>query len=196
MTTDLPDLPEIPDHAYIERPDQLPALDSPIRMRILKASLEPSSVREIADALDMPVTRLYHHINLLHDAGFLDVVHTRKSGARIEKLYRIAGKSITPSPNLVDNIDDPQAAARAMVSIVLGPTQVEAEAALTARFAGKAERVDLGRTSARLTPAAARALGERIEALVREVMEGKQHSDDPEALEYSFTFALLPVQVD
>ena len=115
MTTDLPDLPAIPEEAFITDPSQFESLKSPTRIRILKLCSEPLSVRQIAELLEVPATRLYYHVNLLEDAGFLQVVHTRKSGARIEKLYRVAGETITPGPELVDNVDDVDEAAEALI---------------------------------------------------------------------------------
>ncbi|NNL98901.1 MAG: helix-turn-helix transcriptional regulator [Acidimicrobiia bacterium] len=195
MTTDLPDLPEIPDEFFIEDPSQMPALDSPLRMRILKTAYRPVSVREIAEALDVPVTRLYHHVNMLSDAGFLQVVHTRKSGARLEKLYRVAGKSIAPSPDIGLRIDDPEAVARSAASIIVGPLRVEAEVALRRRFEGDLTKVNLGRSAAMLTPTEAAELAEAIESLITDKLAGHNESDDPEAIEYTFTYALLPTQV-
>ena len=152
MTDDLPELPEIPEEAFITDPSQFESLSSPTRIRILKVCIDPSSVRQIADRLGVPPTRLYYHVNLLEDAGFLQVVHTRKSGARIEKLYRVAGKSITPGPELIHNVDDIEAAAKALASIVIEPARVETEHVLAKRLEGEEQSWDLARTFANLTP--------------------------------------------
>ena len=84
---------EVAEQAEINTPLQVEALDSPLRMRILKAASEPVAVREIADRLGVPITRLYYHVNMLEEAGFVAVVDSRKSGARLEKIYRITAKS-------------------------------------------------------------------------------------------------------
>lgn len=196
MTDDLPDLPDIPEEAFITDPSQFEALSSSMRIRILKVCDEPLTVRQIADRLAVPVTRLYYHINLLSDAGFLEVVHTRKSGARIEKLYRIAGRSITPGPELIERVEDVGAAAKAMAAIVIEPSRIEAEAALTSRFKGDERRVDLGRSLAVLAPNQVDELGSRLSDLVRTFMVGRQDSDDPDAREYAFTYTLLPSNLE
>lgn len=192
MTVDLPDLPEIPEEAFITDPSQFESLSSPTRIRILKLCHEPLSVRQIAERFGVPTTRLYYHVNLLEDAGFLDVVHTRKSGARIEKLYRVAGESITPGPELIDNVDDVEAAAKALISIVIEPARIEAEQAIAKRLEGGEQPVDLGRTVASLTPDEAEALASKLRAIVAEFMAGKRDSDNPDTAEYSLTYALLP----
>jgi predicted ArsR family transcriptional regulator len=196
MADDLPDLPEIPDEAFITDPSQFEALTSALRMRILKLCHEPSSVREIAERLDMPVTRLYYHVNLLDDAGFLQVVHTRKSGARTEKIYRVAGQTIRPGPEMLANIQDARAAAKAVTAIVIEPARAETEDALQKRFEGHEQPIDLGRTMAFLAPAQIEELGSRLRDLVDEFMAGQQESDDPEARGYAFTYTLLPSDLE
>jgi DNA-binding transcriptional ArsR family regulator len=196
MPDDLPDLPEIPSETFITDPSQFEALTSPVRMRILKLCDEPLSVRVIAQRLDMPVTSLYYHMNLLEDAGFLQIVHTRKSGARMEKIYRIAGRTITPGPELLANIEDTTAAAKAMTAIVVEPARAESEHALQKRFEGDEQRMDLRRTMAVLNPAQVDELGSRIRGLVDELMAGRQESDDPEARAYAFTYTLLPSELE
>ncbi len=194
MTSEpLPDLPEIPAETHINTEEQLEALRSPVRMRILMAARKPRSVREIAEKLDKPVTRLYYHINLLHEVGFLEVVHSRKSGARIEKLYRVAGKSIVVGPELAENAADPATAARALTSVVLEPAVLEAETALATRIGGDSEeRIDLGRSMGAFTPEEAVEIAEKIETLVRDHFADRQESDDPDAREYAFTYTFLP----
>ena len=192
MTLDLPDLPEIPDEAFITDPSQFDSLSSPTRIRILKLCTEPLSVRQIAERLGVPPTRLYYHVNLLEDAGFLQVVHTRKSGARIEKLYRVAGKSIIPGPELIHNVDDVDAAAKALASIVIEPARFEAEQVMAKRLEGEDLSWDLARTFANLTPEEFEDLASKLRAIVTELMAGKQNLDNQNSSEYSLTYALLP----
>ena len=192
--TDLPDLPEIPEEVLISSPSQFEALTSSLRMRLLNLLTEPKSVREVAEHLDMPVTSLYYHVNLLESAGFIEVVHTRKSGARLEKIYRIAGRSITPGPELLANVEDTAAAAKAMASIVVEPARAETEDALEARFRGIELSMSLGRTMTALTPAQIDEIEKRLAELVADFMAGRKEHDDPEAREDSFTSSLVPTK--
>lgn len=194
MTVDLPELPEIPEEAFITDPSQFESLSSPTRIRILKLCTDPLSVRQIAERLGVPATRLYYHVNLLEDAGFLQVVHTRKSGARIEKLYRVAGKSITPGPELIDNVDDIEEAAKALASIVIEPARFEAEHVMAKRLEGEELTWDLARAFAHLTSEEFEEIASKLRAIVTEHMAGKQDPDNPESSEYSLTYALLPTE--
>ena len=195
MSNDLPDLPEIPDEVLISDPSQFEALTSGLRMRILKLCREPLSVREIAGRLEMPVTRLYYHVNLLEDAGFLLVVHTRKSGARLEKVYRIAGRVIQPGPDLIANVQDTASASKAMTAIVMEPARADTEDALRRQFGGDDLPMSLGRTTARLTPDQVETLKSRLLELVEEIVGGRVDPTEHDALEYSFTYSLVPADL-
>jgi DNA-binding transcriptional ArsR family regulator len=191
----IPDLPDIRDEVTIDSEAQLEALGSPMRMRVLTAARKPRSVREIAEYLDVPVTRLYYHVNLLHEAGFLEVVHTRKSGARLEKLYRISGKAIVVGRELAENSPDPAMTARALTAVVLEPAVIEAEAAIINHLTeGPGDRLDLGRSLAVLSPDDALAVSEKIEALVRDHLADRDDSDHPAAQTYAFSYTFLPTE--
>ena len=92
------------------------------------------SVKQLAEELDVSVTRLHYHVNILEGAGVIRVVATRKAGAMIQKLYHATADSYRPSRSLVDNIEDPREAARVAAAAVLGTARVDAEQALAARF--------------------------------------------------------------
>lgn len=192
MPDDISDLPEIPDEVLISSPSQFETLSSGLRMRILSLTRDPMSVRELAERLEMPVTSLYYHVNLLEADGFIQVVHTRKSGARLEKVYRVAGRTISPGPDLLATVEDTGAAAKAMTAIVIEPARAEAEEALRKRFEGHEQRISLGRMMAVLTPDQLEALESQIEDLIATFVDDKSGADDPEAREYSFTHALVP----
>lgn len=192
LPDDLPDLPEIPDEVFISSPSQFETLSSGLRMRILSLSRDPLSVRELAERLEMPVTSLYYHVNLLEADGFLEIVHTRKSGARLEKVYRVAGRTISPGPDLLDSVGDAAAAAKALTAIVIEPARAETEDALRKRFEGNEQRISLGRMMAVLTPDQLESLEAQIEDLIATFVNNESSADDPEAREYSFTHTLVP----
>jgi len=181
---------EIPERAYINTADQVEALNSTFRIRILKAAGVPRSVREIADKLGVPITRLYYHVNLLEEAGFLNVVDSRKSGARIEKIYLVAARSFTPGPELRSNVTDAAETAAALAGLVVGPARVEAEMALRHRLEGEGAEVEIARATADLTPGQFETIKQLMDDILHEFTEGE--SSDPAAIPYTLTFLLLP----
>lgn len=184
----------IPERAFITSRQQVDALAGRMRMRVLKAAAVPRSVREMAEALGVPTTRLYYHVNKLEEAGFLDVVETRKSGARVEKIYRVAAKSFGAGPELAKNVENIEDAAAALAGLVLDVSRVEAEAALVFKFGGGEVEMDLARTQGDLTLDQVKEIQSRMEAILKEVVA--EDSQSPDARTYSFTYLLVPTEVE
>ena len=65
----------------------------PVRGTILRRLKQPHTVAEVATAMDVPVTRLYHHVNRLVDAGLIRVVATRQVAAVTERQYQVVARS-------------------------------------------------------------------------------------------------------
>ncbi|MDQ1746592.1 MAG: hypothetical protein QOD07_855 [Frankiaceae bacterium] len=72
--------------------EALKALGDPLRLRILHVVMgEPArmfSVKEIAAALDQPVTKLYHHVKQLEQARLVVDVETRVVSGIVEHRYQ------------------------------------------------------------------------------------------------------------
>jgi DNA-binding transcriptional ArsR family regulator len=173
-------------------------LNNPLRFRILRRLSKPKSIREVAEELDVPPTRLYYHVNLLEEAGIIAVVETRKVGAMLQKVYQTRAKSFRPSPKLSQGDHDPHELAKAAAGVVLDGARVDAEEALTAYFArvrgGDSEAKApgaIGRSLAFFTPERASAFSEKLEELVNE--EFSEEEDEGEGAEYSFTFVFFPL---
>lgn len=194
MPTDK-ELGELPAEALIETSQQVEALSSNLRLRILKLAAEPTSVRQIADHLDMPITRLYYHVNLLEESGFLNVVDTRKSGARIEKIYRVAARNFTPGPDLAGSTEDVDKTAAALAGLVLGPARSGAEAALAARLEGGSLDGIIAGSMVDLTETQLDYFRSRLEELMAEAAAIDAEPGTATRL-YSMTTVLLPADPD
>ena len=90
---------------YMHDLELLPDIVHPLRGMLLRRLNEPKSVAELATAVDMPVTRLYHHVNRLEHLGLIRVVATRRSGATTERCYRVAAKSYRLADDLFQTTD-------------------------------------------------------------------------------------------
>lgn len=82
---------------------QLKAIAAPVRGLILDLVLErAATVSELAAALDRPKSSVAYHVDVLVDAGLLQVVRTRKVRAIEERFYGRTGRTIvvgnTPMP--------------------------------------------------------------------------------------------------
>lgn len=103
---------EVPaERLEFESLDFLDELANPVRARIMRRLREASSIAELASALDVPVTRLYHHINRLESAGMIRVVATRQVGAVTERRYQVVARSFAIASKFFDSHDSDEVAA-------------------------------------------------------------------------------------
>ncbi len=182
------------DDYLIEDLFTLEVLNSPIRLRILHNLKTPGSVREVAEALEVPVTRLYYHVNLLEEIGALEIVETRKVGAMIQRIYRTAARTFKAGPNILDNIDDKQKFAEVGAATVVDGARMDAEATildqLTRLDTGEEVEVmgSMGRTVVQLSPDQVREFSKRLEDLIGEI----NHANDVEGDAYGLTWVFFP----
>lgn len=78
-----------------DTPQQLKAIAEPVRGLILDLVLErAATVTELATALGRPKSSVAYHVDVLVDAGLLQVVRTRKVRAIEERFYGRTGRTI------------------------------------------------------------------------------------------------------
>jgi DNA-binding transcriptional ArsR family regulator len=176
----------------------LEVLNNSTRLRILRHLAEPHSVKELAEWMEAPPTRLYYHLNLLEDVGVVRVVETRKVAAMIEKVYQTTARSFRPSKALMSGGHDPEQLARLGAAVILDPARLDAEAALRRHFEDMAreipEEIDrvgsLGRTIVYLQPEAIARVNEKIQDLLA-FMDELDTGDQGQ--EFGMSFVFFPV---
>ncbi len=184
---------EIDDIAVLE------ILNNSTRLKILSNLEEPSSVKVVAEAMGVPTTRLYYHINLLEGAGLIRVVETRKVGAMIERLYQTVADTFRPSQVLFENNEDLERLAKVASDIVLDGARIDAEAGLIRHFeamaAGKKRSELHPGTVSRSVRAVSRSTAEeflkQLEDLVDEWSRTEKGGDDAE--EFSLSIVFFPL---
>ena len=81
--------------------DALDAVADPFRIQVMEQFAAPTTVKSASRALDVPVTRLYYHVNLLLRHGFLRVDEERRVGGLIERTFVMTAESFAPSESFV-----------------------------------------------------------------------------------------------
>ncbi len=151
----------------------------PLRARILEAmGGRPDgswSVHELADALDVPQTRLYHHIDLLVRHHLIRAVERRIVSRIIETRYRVAAHSIQLDPAMfATGQGSKQVGSGATIGAAFDDARRELEDAVRGGLVELADdapaerRMVLDRVVMRLTPARAAELHERLFAIADE----------------------------
>lgn len=83
------------EHIVITSAEIVHMMSDPMRIRIGEALNEPRSAKEIATIFDMPVTRLYYHINLMEEHGMIQVVDTQIVSGLVEKKYQMIARNFS-----------------------------------------------------------------------------------------------------
>jgi DNA-binding transcriptional ArsR family regulator len=84
------------DKFVITRLDQLKAVSDPLRVRLLEALvIREHTITELAKEVGESASKLYHHVDLLHEAGLVEVVARRPKRGTEERWFRAVGKEFT-----------------------------------------------------------------------------------------------------
>lgn len=91
----------------LSRLDQVRALADPLRIRLVEALVARElSVAGLAQAVGTPVTRLYHHVALLLEAGLIqEASRVRRRGVE-ERIYRATAREFRMDGSLLDMESD------------------------------------------------------------------------------------------
>ena len=185
---------ELPVEKLLTEIAQFEALANPTRMRILLESAHPITVAELAERLGTPKTRLYYHVNLLVGTGLLGQVDERKSGARIERIYRVTARTYHPAPGVWEKVDDPRRAAALAASVLFEPARAETAAVIEQVFRETQPVAKFGRMLVHLTADEAAAIADQVSSLV-EAIRKDDNRPDPATTPYAFTYAFAPIEV-
>ncbi len=109
---------------WIENMETFEVIGDTVRMEILEWLSRPRSVKELAELMEVPRTRLYHHIGLLVDAGVIRVVDSRDVGAMTERIYQVTAHSYQPSPGFLESAD-PRRQAQLILDALFASTRAD-----------------------------------------------------------------------
>lgn len=90
---------------------QVRALADPLRVRLVEAFAEkPQTTKQVSILLHEKPTRLYHHVDILVEAGLLRLVRTRKNRGTLEKYYQSISSEFTVDRRLLEMKRAPKSA--------------------------------------------------------------------------------------
>ncbi len=103
--------------------EQLKAISDPLRVRILEiVADEALTVKQMADKLSQPATKLYYHVSELEAAGFVKLVGTRVKSGIIEKYYRIAAQTMQVDRSLLNSDERMEESLALLIDTVFNST--------------------------------------------------------------------------
>lgn len=186
----------------IANADTLRAISDPTRMRLLETMVQrqdpPWSVKELAAALGVPQTRLYHHVEQLLAHDLVRPVERRVVSGIIETRYRVSALSFQMDRRMFE-ADAGEAAGLlhdTMVA-VFDTARDEIEAAMRSGAIDPSQadqdRILVSRGLARLTPARAAEYRHRLGELADEF--ATLDDTDPAAQPWGVVLAVYPLSL-
>jgi DNA-binding transcriptional ArsR family regulator len=159
--------------------ETLKALSDPLRLRIIETMAQRTgaawSVKELAAALDVPQTRLYHHVEQLTEHDLIRPVERRVVSGIIETRYRVAALSFQLDRRLfAGGSEESRVALHDTLVSVFDSARHEIELAIhlgvidVAEAAPPERRLLLSRGVVRLTPTRVAELRDRLVTLIEE----------------------------
>lgn len=167
------DIPKEPlSDLWIRDLETIKVFADPLRLRIIKLMQTPKTVKELAAALEIPVAKLYYHVNLLHKHNLLQVVAQNLESGIVEKVYQVTARQFMLANPLLAGTDFPTEAASAIFTDLLQETVAGFQQALAARDPRETtppRHPFLSQKGARLSDTQLTALHTRLDALIKEV---------------------------
>ena len=175
----------------IDDVEALKALAEPTRAAIVELLAEQHSVTELAAALELPRTRLYHHIEILCDHGLVEQVDERKVGAMTERVYALTAKTFRPSARLFKSGDVAERV-DALTTLLFDTTKADLKRSLTDAAADgpQLSGLGLGRSIGFMTKEEALRFIAELEELVARF--DASHEDSALTRPYALVWALYP----
>jgi DNA-binding transcriptional ArsR family regulator len=178
--------------------ESLKAITHPMRLQLLERLKQPQTVKELAAALDTPPTKLYYHVNLLEEKGFIQVVDTQIVSGIIEKQYQAVARQYQIDDNLLSTTSDDEGQVDALLSSFFTMAQREFQQSVRAGLVnlkekGQPHKGSLLRANLHLSEEQARAFYDRFDTLLKEYESLSQENEAmAENGRYSLTLAFFP----
>jgi DNA-binding transcriptional ArsR family regulator len=176
--------------------EALKVISDPLRLEILELVSSDTArtwtAKEIARSLATGQTKLYHHLNLMEEHGFLRVAGTRLVSGIQERRYAAAAHGYRVARELLTGSAG-EAALAGTLDALFDKARAEILAGVQAGLIGAAaanpreRRMALSSTHARLSPASVR----RVMRLIDKLAAFDAH-DEPDGAHYGLVLAFYP----
>ena len=156
--------------------DQVRLLSDPLKLQLLQAFAEgPKTTKQVATELNESVTKLYRHVDALHDAGLLLISEEKQKRGTVERTFQAVAHRFEADHALFSDEegDSGGQAARDMLRVVEG----EILQALARPDDSEGPEAIFMRLHCKASPQRIAQLGDAL----REWIELAQEDDDEEA---------------
>ena len=156
--------------------DQVRLLSDPLKLRLLQAFAESAkTTKQAAAELGESITKLYRHVDALHDSGLLEVVEEKQKRGTIERTFRAVAQRFEADHSLFS--DAPGSEGMDAVREMLRVSETEILDVLANAHDDDEEQAIVMRVRGRATPEKITEL----QATLQEWLESIPSCDEPPA---------------
>jgi DNA-binding transcriptional ArsR family regulator len=189
---------EVVAELLIDDVEQLKIMADPLRLRIVEilgeTPIHTWTAKEVAERLGTKQTKLYHHLGLLEEHGFIRVAETRLVSGIVEKRYAVVAQSFRVERNLLAGAGAQDAVGKVLDAIfekARNEILDGARAGLIDMSAGdgdaEPDRTAVKASHARLSPASV----DKVMALIEE-LTSLDGLEEAEGTDYGLVIAFYP----
>lgn len=179
----------------IKEIDSLRLLSDPLKLKILHAFAAGSKTTgEVATELGEKVTRLYRHVDALHDAGLIEITGETPKRGTVERRFSAIAHRFEADPSLLSS-EDADETSKAVLELL----NLSGREFLDVLNSGRAAETDmiLTRFAIKGTPEKIAELRQRLFQWVESLeQEAEEEADDLELDEVAGLIAFYPVLDD
>lgn len=177
--------------------ETLKVISDPLRLKIYQTVSDFNqngqlcSVKEIADTLQTPQSRLYYHIKQLENSGLLLVGETRLVSGIVEKRYRVQAYRLIVSENLFSAAGGKEAFLP-MLSEMINEVLLEMQAILQSpKTEEEKKQFAVSRHTVRIPVEKAKEFTKKFESLLKEI-EVQENEENETTKRYTFFSVFYP----
>jgi DNA-binding transcriptional ArsR family regulator len=193
------DFPQMAEEMLIEDVETLKVLADPGRIQIMRSFDQPRTVKEVADYLDRPATKLYYHVNMLEKHGIIQVVETNVVSGIIEKKYQVSAKRYRPVPSLL-TATEMDAHLEAVLTAVFDTAKRDIKSSIEAGLMDLGHKEGeplynsvISHSKLHLTIDQMNDLRDRLEGIFKEYMALGQSAKTPNVAPYGLVIGFYPL---
>lgn len=185
----------------IEDLETLKVVADPLRLQIVELVFDhPHTVKQVAQKLDLPPSKLYYHFNLLEKHGLIRIASTRIVSGIVEKSYQTAAHNIRVQRGLLTpqrNNNPKEQGVSLFVDAILEDAKQDIKQNAVNGLINLTEEqhphsLRIARNTTRFTEEQALEFQARLNALMEEFKLNKENPANLNEQVYALVFAFYP----
>jgi DNA-binding transcriptional ArsR family regulator len=181
--------------------DTLKVVADPLRLEVIELIFDHAhTVKQIANKLSIPPSKLYYHMNLLEKHGLISIARTRVVSGIVEKSYQASARNIRVMKGLLTP-QRPQQERDEGVALIVDAILTDARQDIKQNTASglidlteadNPRSLRISRTTTRFTAQQAKAFHQRLSGLIEEFQQAKADPANTNEQTDALVFAFYP----